>query len=175
MLLARKRRKRTRSVRDRLKRLTTLVKPRKSLRKSGWLRPSTTLPPLSPQLLPRRYQLLARASVPQSRKYRRSKRRIWIDSKIQGEQVLVSNDFLVICDVCLTGNPGRKTEEGFSVFKEAELGINPEAGGTCSPTFIALETDAFLGTPRCPFDCDCCKSPTRLSHFCDNQPMCVGF
>lgn len=24
---------------------------------------------------------------------------------------------------------GRKTEEGFSIFKEAELGINPEAGG----------------------------------------------
>lgn len=25
---------------------------------------------------------------------------------------------------------GRKTEEGFAIFKEAELGINPEAGGT---------------------------------------------
>lgn len=36
---------------------------------------------------------------------------------------------------------GRKTEEGFLIFKEAELGINPEAGGT----------------PLCPFDCDCCK------------------
>jgi len=36
--------------------------------------------------------------------------------------------------------PRRKTEEGFSIFKEAELGINPEAGGT----------------PLCPFDCDCC-------------------
>jgi len=29
---------------------------------------------------------------------------------------------------------GRKTEEGFGIFKEAELGINPEAGGTWSPT-----------------------------------------
>jgi len=36
--------------------------------------------------------------------------------------------------------PRRKTEEGFSIFKEAELDINPEAGGT----------------PLCPFDCDCC-------------------
>jgi len=36
--------------------------------------------------------------------------------------------------------PRRKTEEGFAIFKEAELGINPEAGGT----------------PLCPFDCDCC-------------------
>ena len=27
------------------------------------------------------------------------------------------------------GTLGRKTEEGFSIFKEAELGINPEAGG----------------------------------------------
>jgi hypothetical protein len=36
---------------------------------------------------------------------------------------------------------GRQTEEGFSIFKEAELGINVEAGGT----------------PLCPFDCDCCK------------------
>ncbi|KAF9650086.1 DUF1764-domain-containing protein [Thelephora ganbajun] len=43
--------------------------------------------------------------------------------------------------------PRRKTEEGFSIFKEAELSINPEAGGT----------------PLCPFDCDCCKLPMYLS------------
>lgn len=36
---------------------------------------------------------------------------------------------------------GRKTEEGFLIYKEAELQIDPEAGGT----------------PLCPFDCDCCK------------------
>lgn len=36
---------------------------------------------------------------------------------------------------------GRKTEEGFLIYKEAELKIDPEAGGT----------------PLCPFDCDCCK------------------
>ncbi|KZS96489.1 DUF1764-domain-containing protein [Sistotremastrum niveocremeum HHB9708] len=36
--------------------------------------------------------------------------------------------------------PRRTTEEGFSVFKEDELKINPESGGT----------------PLCPFDCDCC-------------------
>lgn len=36
---------------------------------------------------------------------------------------------------------GRQTEEGFFIFKEAELGIDPEAGGT----------------PLCPFDCDCCE------------------
>ncbi|KAI0048348.1 DUF1764-domain-containing protein [Auriscalpium vulgare] len=36
--------------------------------------------------------------------------------------------------------PRRKTEEGFSIFKEDELDIRPEAGGT----------------PLCPFDCDCC-------------------
>ncbi|CAK9782865.1 DUF1764-domain-containing protein [Cutaneotrichosporon oleaginosum] len=34
----------------------------------------------------------------------------------------------------------KRTEEGYFVFKEAELGIDPEAGGT----------------PLCPFDCDCC-------------------
>ncbi|RSH88620.1 hypothetical protein EHS25_002847 [Saitozyma podzolica] len=36
--------------------------------------------------------------------------------------------------------PRRKTEEGFLIYKEAELKIDPEAGGT----------------PLCPFDCDCC-------------------
>ncbi|KAH8108284.1 DUF1764-domain-containing protein [Phellopilus nigrolimitatus] len=36
--------------------------------------------------------------------------------------------------------PRRKTEEGFSVFKEDELGIGDEGGDT----------------PLCPFDCDCC-------------------
>jgi len=37
---------------------------------------------------------------------------------------------------------GRKTEEGFLIYKEAELDIDPEAGGT----------------DLCPFDCECCKS-----------------
>ncbi|KAF7320253.1 hypothetical protein MKEN_00809900 [Mycena kentingensis (nom. inval.)] len=36
--------------------------------------------------------------------------------------------------------PRRKTEEGFSIYKEDELGINDEGGDT----------------PLCPFDCDCC-------------------
>jgi len=36
--------------------------------------------------------------------------------------------------------PRRKTEEGFAIYKEAELGIDVEAGDT----------------PLCPFDCDCC-------------------
>ncbi|ODN78926.1 hypothetical protein L202_04449 [Cryptococcus amylolentus CBS 6039] len=36
--------------------------------------------------------------------------------------------------------PRRKTEEGFLIYKEKELEIDPEAGGT----------------PLCPFDCDCC-------------------
>jgi hypothetical protein len=36
---------------------------------------------------------------------------------------------------------GRKTEEGFLIYKEAELDIDPEAGGT----------------DLCPFDCECCK------------------
>ncbi|KAF5337324.1 hypothetical protein D9611_003312 [Ephemerocybe angulata] len=35
--------------------------------------------------------------------------------------------------------PRRKTEEGWGIFKEAELGIDPTAGDT----------------PLCPFDCDC--------------------
>ncbi|KAH8078348.1 hypothetical protein HD553DRAFT_326971 [Filobasidium floriforme] len=36
--------------------------------------------------------------------------------------------------------PRRQTEEGFMIFKEAELDIDPEAGGT----------------ELCPFDCECC-------------------
>ncbi|KAI0815153.1 hypothetical protein BC629DRAFT_1588829 [Irpex lacteus] len=38
--------------------------------------------------------------------------------------------------------PRRKTEEGFLIFKEDELGISGEGGDT----------------PLCPFDCQCCKS-----------------
>lgn len=41
----------------------------------------------------------------------------------------------------LTRPLGKRTEEGFLVFKEAELSIDPTAGGT----------------PLCPFDCDCCE------------------
>ncbi|PBL00748.1 DUF1764-domain-containing protein [Armillaria gallica] len=36
--------------------------------------------------------------------------------------------------------PRRKTEEGWSVYKEDELGMTNEGGDT----------------PLCPFDCDCC-------------------
>ncbi|KAJ7275240.1 hypothetical protein B0H12DRAFT_1086353 [Mycena haematopus] len=36
--------------------------------------------------------------------------------------------------------PRRKTEEGWSIYKEDELGIGNEGGDT----------------PLCPFDCDCC-------------------
>ncbi|KAI0322686.1 hypothetical protein OF83DRAFT_1048782 [Amylostereum chailletii] len=38
--------------------------------------------------------------------------------------------------------PRRKTEDGFSIYKEDELGIQDEGGDT----------------PLCPFDCDCCAS-----------------
>lgn len=33
----------------------------------------------------------------------------------------------------LTDEPGRKTEEGFLIYKEAELQIDPEAGGEFGP------------------------------------------
>ncbi|KAH7915382.1 DUF1764-domain-containing protein [Hygrophoropsis aurantiaca] len=36
--------------------------------------------------------------------------------------------------------PRRKTEDGFSIYKEDELGISKDGGDT----------------PLCPFDCDCC-------------------
>ncbi|EPT04223.1 hypothetical protein FOMPIDRAFT_1021927 [Fomitopsis schrenkii] len=36
--------------------------------------------------------------------------------------------------------PRRKTEEGFAIYKEDELGISDTGGNT----------------PLCPFDCDCC-------------------
>ncbi|KAJ6574909.1 hypothetical protein B0H19DRAFT_618596 [Mycena capillaripes] len=36
--------------------------------------------------------------------------------------------------------PRRKTEEGWSIYKEDELGISNDGGDT----------------PLCPFDCDCC-------------------
>jgi hypothetical protein len=42
---------------------------------------------------------------------------------------------------------GRKTEEGFLIYKEAELDIDPEAGGT----------------PLCPFDCECCRCSPAIS------------
>ncbi|CUA70106.1 hypothetical protein RSOLAG22IIIB_00452 [Rhizoctonia solani] len=36
--------------------------------------------------------------------------------------------------------PRRRTEEGYAIYKEDELGINNEGGDT----------------PLCPFDCECC-------------------
>ena len=38
------------------------------------------------------------------------------------------------------------------IYKEAELRINPEAGGLYPEVVFWL----IIGTPLCPFDCDCC-------------------
>ena len=53
---------------------------------------------------------------------------------------------------------GRKTEEGWSVYKEAELGLNNNGGGK----WLTLQILFFMAifnsdTPSCPFDCNCCK------------------
>ncbi|ESK98341.1 hypothetical protein Moror_91 [Moniliophthora roreri MCA 2997] len=42
--------------------------------------------------------------------------------------------------------PRRKTEEGWSIYKEDELGINDQGGDT----------------PLCPFDCQCCTCHALL-------------
>ena len=40
----------------------------------------------------------------------------------------------------LKRSAGKRTEEGFNVYTENELGMNDEGGDT----------------PLCPFDCECC-------------------
>ena len=37
--------------------------------------------------------------------------------------------------------PHRRTEEGFAIYSESELGLGRAGGGN---------------TPQCPFDCECC-------------------
>jgi hypothetical protein len=52
-------------------------------------------------------------------------------------------------------------DEGFLIYKEAELDIDPEAGGT----------------DLCPFDCECCKSIPRSSatRITRATLTCIGF
>jgi len=54
--------------------------------------------------------------------------------------------------------PRRKTEEGFSIFKEDELGIGTGGGGETDPLvcIVILHFKFFSDTPLCPFDCQCC-------------------
>jgi Eukaryotic protein of unknown function (DUF1764) len=56
---------------------------------------------------------------------------------------------------------GRKTDEGFNIYKEDELGINVEAGGQSNPT---LDESIYVpsGTSLCPFDCNCCECPASV-------------
>ena len=61
--------------------------------------------------------------------------------RIPGVQDLVRPPLALVYK-CRADAVGRKTEEGFLIYKEAELDIDPEAGGT----------------DLCPFDCECCKS-----------------
>jgi len=68
---------------------------------------------------------------------------------------------------------GRKTDEGFAIYKEDELSINPEAGGQLSLTlceFIHIPS----GTSLCPFDCNCCKCPCFWSLRKKKRPN-IGF
>lgn len=60
--------------------------------------------------------------------------RLWRDSRGDGDREFT-------CLLATSSHAGKRTEEGYFVFKEAELGIDPEAGGT----------------PLCPFDCECCE------------------
>ncbi|KZV92844.1 DUF1764-domain-containing protein [Exidia glandulosa HHB12029] len=50
--------------------------------------------------------------------------------------------------------PRKRTEEGWAVYKEDELGIQDEGGDT----------------PLCPFDCDCCKSTPCTHSYCSRRP-----
>src|SRR5262249_29790869 len=53
---------------------------------------------------------------------------------------------------------GRKTKEGFLIYKEDELGILFEGGGNVfHPLIFILYMNCWIDTPLCPFDCQCCK------------------
>lgn len=52
---------------------------------------------------------------------------------------------------------GRKTDDGFNIYKEDELGISNTGGGMSRvcPCDIRDSSDS-IDTPSCPFDCNCC-------------------
>jgi len=55
---------------------------------------------------------------------------------------------------------GRKTEEGWNVYKEDELGITAHGGGKLNLLLLfSLFYPLGPDTPLCPFDCQCCVSP----------------
>jgi hypothetical protein len=53
------------------------------------------------------------------------------------------NCFTTLCRavLCAAGKARKRTEEGYAVYSEEELGLGKKGGGD---------------TPQCPFDCDCC-------------------
>jgi hypothetical protein len=61
----------------------------------------------------------------------------------------------------LTNRLGRKTEEGWDVYKADELGLNDEGGGKQTrfkSNVTGLDLDSIgSDTPLCPFDCECCE------------------
>jgi hypothetical protein len=53
---------------------------------------------------------------------------------------------------------GRKTEDGFTIYKEHELRIGDEGGGKWLFFHsMPISTLCIVDTPACPFDCDCCR------------------
>ncbi|CAK5279989.1 unnamed protein product [Mycena citricolor] len=52
--------------------------------------------------------------------------------------------------------PKRKTEEGWTIYKEDELGIKDEGGGSVPFVSPSFPYKFLADTPLCPFDCDCC-------------------
>ena len=79
------------------------------------------------------------------------------DSRGSGDR---KSNHLTFWSILLRVLIGPKTEEGWVVYKEAELGLNNEGGGKwLSFRIFMLFTVLFeLDTPLCPFDCNCCKS-----------------
>ncbi|KIJ21617.1 hypothetical protein PAXINDRAFT_123590 [Paxillus involutus ATCC 200175] len=52
----------------------------------------------------------------------------------------------------------RKTQEGYNIYNEDELGMSARGGGEFPRlfSFFILRSLTPIDTPLCPFDCECC-------------------
>ncbi|KAG0709013.1 hypothetical protein DFH29DRAFT_1075375 [Suillus ampliporus] len=73
--------------------------------------------------------------------------------------------------------PRRKTDDGYNIYKEDELGISNNAGGMLRSAHLlssAFETSSgSTDTPLCPFDCDCCMFWPVFIFLCDLNTLQV--
>lgn len=129
----------------------------------------------SPSQLPHQPETIldpSKKQAPQKRPRRREKTHTKADNdRFKDSRGSAPRASLLSFSSIVPISPGRKTTDGYNIYKEDELGISTTGGGDhlVHPSRSVL-SPSCPDTPLCPFDCQCCPSPMFHPAFSSSFP-----